>query len=111
MNFFTLYVTLVYTILSVHSNIEPLIEKVNYYNLGKYNSQVTHKSINRNSDKMPEYDDQLPDFPHKQLEEEESPFHRFSELLNSGSVLPLWLVNPMYYVFEVFARTVSYYIN
>ncbi|CAH8439225.1 unnamed protein product [Schistosoma margrebowiei] len=107
MNFFTFYVTLVYTILSVHSNSEPLIEKVNYHNLGKHNSQVTHK----NSDEMPEYDDQLPDFPLKQIEEEESSFHKLSKLLNSGSVLPLWLVNPMYYVFEVFARTVSYYVN
>ncbi|CAI2722930.1 unnamed protein product [Schistosoma spindalis] len=107
MNFFTLYITLVYTILSVYSNYEPLIQKVYYYNLGKYNSQVSHK----NSHEMPEYDDQLPDFPHKQIEEEENPFHKLFEILNSGSVLPLWLVNPIYYVFEVYGRIIHYYVN
>ncbi|XP_018644363.1 MEG-4 (10.3) family [Schistosoma mansoni] len=107
MNFLTLYVTLVYTILSVYSDIEPRIQKEYYYNLHENNSQANHNKFHE----MPEYDDQLPDFPHKQLEEEQNPFHKLSEVLNSGSVVPLWLVNPIYYVLELFPRAISYYFN
>ncbi|CAH8438466.1 unnamed protein product [Schistosoma rodhaini] len=109
MNFLTLYVTLVYTILSVYSDIVPLagITKEYYYNLREDNNQANHNKSNE----MPEYDDQLPDFPHKQLEEEQKPFHKLSEILNSGSVIPLWLANPIYYVLELFPRAISYYFN
>ncbi|CAH8436724.1 unnamed protein product [Schistosoma turkestanicum] len=101
MNFITCYVILMCTILGVYSDSEPLIVKSVANKLGENASHVSHKTFLL----IPEYDDELHDFPHERLAEEERPFHKLSEILNSEPVLPLWLVSPIYYVVEMISRT------
>ncbi|KAK4473029.1 hypothetical protein MN116_004223 [Schistosoma mekongi] len=138
MNFFTLYLTLIYLVVRVYSIPEPNIVKEHYYNLGKNYGRahierkptstpvhtIFHEKVNVS--KRPEhpmlkykdakidayqYDDILKDFPRKQLEDEESPFRIILETLQSESVLPLWFVSPIYYLQEATARFVAYLIS
>ncbi|CAH8824630.1 unnamed protein product [Trichobilharzia szidati] len=53
---------------------------------------------------VPEYDDQFPDFPR-------TPEEALTEIFNSPPIIPLWIVNPLYYVFEVVTRGIAYLIN
>nr|CAH8823341.1 unnamed protein product [Trichobilharzia regenti] len=60
--------------------------------------------LNPTGNHIPEYDDQFPDFP-------QSPEEALSEIFNSAPMIPLWIVNPFYYIFEITARGIAYMMN
>ncbi|CAH8435236.1 unnamed protein product [Schistosoma turkestanicum] len=114
---FTLYITLVYTVLSVYSDILPFTDPENIF--GKFPPQahpkfifpfLTYDDQRANMPKKPTtpaHNDELPDFPLKKLNEEQRPLRKLLEILNSGPALPMPLVSPIYYLFEVIIRTIK----
>nr|CAX69762.1 hypotheticial protein [Schistosoma japonicum] len=146
MKFFTLYLTLIYTILGVYSIPGPYLGNEQSINLGKNDNQEhrKHKSATTpvhtmfhenvvNVSKRPEhsmpkyevlwteelrpdidkfhYDDTFRDFPRQKLREEENPFNQILNILQSETVLPLWIVSPIYYLQETLSRFLLYLIS
>ncbi|TNN13463.1 hypothetical protein EWB00_002848 [Schistosoma japonicum] len=107
MKFFTLYLTLIYTILGVYS--------IHGLYLGNEQS-IKHKSATTPVHTIPDidkfhYDDTFRDFPRQKLREEENPFNQILNILQSETVLPLWIVSPIYYLQETLSRFLLYLIS
>ncbi|TNN13462.1 hypothetical protein EWB00_002848 [Schistosoma japonicum] len=129
MKFFTLYLTLIYTILGVYSIHGLYLGNEQSINLGKNDNQEhrKHKSATTpvhtmlhenvvNVSKSPDidkfhYDDTFRDFPRQKLREEENPFNQILNILQSETVLPLWIVSPIYYLQETLSRFLLYLIS
>ncbi|CAH8435430.1 unnamed protein product [Heterobilharzia americana] len=98
------YFVLVCTILtafSVNGRLEPPEFELPEYPHGHMRHPIDRIPTRNVNYKMPQYDDQLPDFPNYTET-------NFLDILNAGPYIPLWLINPAYYIVEVMMRTVVY---